>query len=464
MNIDTTIPGRSAEFVDPDVSVALGSAGIIAVVGLFEKGDENTPYFARNANEALDLMGKDPAYPGSKIIPQIFKPDPENNNYGATSAILINAGTRAKASCILVDTTTPDPVTVMTLKVKGGTWGNDLTVTIASGSIAGKKVTIMNGTEILETWDNLADATAVYNKLKSHSSIIEEITAGDLTKTLKDVAASPFSGGSETAEPSTSDLSEALVEIQDESFDILIFTDLLDESYIPSVEQYLQDRFEADNASGTILAMDKDNTVSQARTLTLANDSVFILGLVYQTFIIGNTELNEAETAARYAGYVAGMNVSESPTNRVISDVTGLDKSFKSGSADEYALVDAGVTIFKLKNRKDNKFCVVSAVTTSQETDDSGKKLNEIVTARTLLFVTKYMDVSNWPGVTRSITALSGIANQLKQNLIDEKIVQDLTITLEKSTSDEQVLNLDIAIKVQDVIKHIHKRVKNIVG
>lgn len=465
MKIDTTIPGRSAEMVDPDVAVALGSAGVIAVVGSFEKGDENTPYYARNANEALNLMGKDEDYPGSKIIPLIFKPDAENDNYGATSAILINAGDREGASCILYDTTTdPDPIAVMTLKVKGGVWGNSLTVTVASGSIAGKKVTIMNGTTIIETWDNLADATAVYNKLKDHSSVIETVTASDLTKTLKDVAASPFSGGTETAEPTTSDLSAAILEIQDESFDILIFTDLLDESYIPTVEQYLEDRYEADNASGTIIPMDSDNTVSQARTLALANDSLFILGLIYQTFIIGTTELNEAETAARYAGYVAGMNVSDSPTNKVISDISGLNQTLRSGSSDEYALVDSGVTLFQLKDRKNSKYGIVSAVTTSQETDDTGKKLNEIVTARTLLFVTNYMDVKDWPGATRTIAALGGEAAQRKENLLGDKIVQDMTVTLEQDTSDAQVLNMDIAIKVQDVIKHVHKRVKNIVG
>jgi hypothetical protein len=464
MNIDTTVPGTSSEFVEPDISAALGVAGIVAVVGQFEKGDENTPYYAKNANEALELMGKDPDYPGTSIIPLIFRPDAKNDNYGATSAILINAGTRTGASCTLVDTTVETPVNVMKLDAKGGVWGNSLTVTVAAGSIGGKKVTIMNGTEILETWDNLADATAVYNKIKNYSSVIEKVTALDLTKTLKDVAASPFSGGADPSSVTTSDLTEALVEIQDENFDILVFTDLLDESYIPSVEQYLQDRFEADKASGTIIAMDKDNTVSQARTLALGNDSLFILGLTYQTFIIGTTELNEAETAARYAGYVAGMNVSDSPTNRVISDVTGLNQTFKTRSSDEYALVDAGVTLFKLKNRKNNEYSVVSAITSSQETNDEGKKLNEIVTARTLLFVTNYMDVSNWPGITRTIDALSGLANQYKENLIEEKIVQDMGILLEKSDSDSQVLNMDISIKVQDVVKHVHKRVKNIVG
>lgn len=465
MNIDTTIPGRSAEFVEPDISAAMGTAGVVAIVGVFEKGDENTPYFARNANEALDLVGKDPAYPGSSIIPLIFKPDPDNDNYGATSAILINAGARDAASCVLVDTTSnPSPVTVMTLYAKGGTWANDLTVTIAAGSIAGKKVTIMNGTEVVETWDNLADATAVYNKIKSHSSVIESITVGDLTKTLKDVAASPFAGGTETADPSTSELSEALVEIQNEAYDLLVFTDLLDEAYIPTLQQYLQDRFETDNASGTIIAMDKDNTVAQARTLALANDSLFILGLTYQTFIMGALELNEAETAARYAGYVAGMNVSESPTNKTISDVTGLNQTFQPGSSDEYALADAGVTVFKLKNRKNSKYGILSAVTTSQETDNTGKKLNELVTARTLLFVTNYMDVTEWLGTTRSLEALQAEAAQRKENLLEDKIVQSMDISLEKSTTDSQILNMDISVKVQDVVKHVHKRVKNIVG
>lgn len=465
MNIDTTIPGSSAEFVEPDISADLGTAGIVAVVGVFEKGDENTPYYSRSANEALDKMGKDESYPGSKIIPLIFKPDPENNNYGATRAIFINAGSRTGASCVLQDTTTdPEPLTVMTLQVKAGIWGNDLTITITTGSIVGKKITLMKGTEILETWDNIEDSTAVYNKFKNQSSVIEKVTAGDLTKTLKDVAASPFTGGTETTEPSTSDLTEALVEIQEESFDILVFTDLIEESFIPSVDQYCQDRFDADKASGYVICMNIDNTVTQARTLAMTNDSLFLLGLLYQTFIIGTTELNEAETAARYAGYVAGMNVSESPTNKTISDVTGLNKTFKSGSSEEKALVESGLTLFKLKNRENNKYSVLSAITTSQETDDLGKKINELVTARTLLFVTNYMDVTDYPGATRSVGALIGLATQRKNNLIDDDIVQEMEISLDKSTEESQVLLMDIAVKVQDVVKHVHKRVKNIVG
>lgn len=462
--VDTTIPGTSAELVEVDAAAPLGSAGIIAIVGSFEKGDENTPYYARNANEALELMGDDPDYSGSKIVPLIFKQDPENNNYGATSAILINAGAREGASCALVDTTSPTAVTVMTLHLKGGVWGNSVTATIATGSIAGKKLTLMNGTEVIEIYDNISNATALYNKLRAHSSIIESITVGDLTKTLKDVSASPFAGGTETASPTTSDITAALLEIQNEDFDILVFTDIPEESYIPSIIQYLEDRFDEDNASGTIIPMDSSKTVVQARTLAISVDNMFVLGLIYQTAIIGTEQLNEAETAARYAGYVAGMVVSDSPTNKIISDITGINTNLSTD--EEYALTDAGVTLLKLKNRKDNKYGIISAVTTSQDVDGTGsKKLNEIVTARTLAFVSKYMNVKDWlgrSGSSKSIDALEGKLNNRKQSLLDEDIAQDITIVVSQDISDDQVLIVDIGVKVQDVIKHIHKRVKHI--
>ena len=154
-----------------------------------------------------------------------FTQDPTNNNYGASSAICVRAGATTGASISIMDTTTPTPVEIMKLTLAGGIWGNDLTLTISPGSNSGQKVTIMNGSEILQQWDNCADATAIYNNILARNSIPVEITVGDLTKTPATVTAQAFTGGAEVSEPSASDIDSALATLLNEQFDLLIFTE-----------------------------------------------------------------------------------------------------------------------------------------------------------------------------------------------------------------------------------------------
>jgi len=63
-----------------------------------------------------------------------------------------------------------------------------------------------------------------------------------------------------------------------------------------------------------------------AATLTVVgNTDSDLMSYLYQQYIINGYTLTEAETVARYASFVAGLPVNESPTNKVISDFDGLN-------------------------------------------------------------------------------------------------------------------------------------------
>jgi hypothetical protein len=467
MAIDVTLPGTSAEIVKIPPTTPIGVAGTVAIIGRFEKGDGNTPYYILNPNDGLKQMGDDSNYPGAKIIEMAFKKDPLNNNPGATNAICIKAGESIGASCTLIDTTTDTPVDIMTLQVPGGTWGNDLTATVATGTVSGKKLVIKKGTKVIDTFDNCADAESMYNKILSGSVLKIKVTAHDLTKTLKDVADSPFSSGTEVTNPTTADLTNALNVLLEEDFDIIIFTDVPSDSFYTVIEAYLNTRLENDKFTRTTLPIDSTKTIEQVKTI-LASVNNGLMEFITQTITVGTEELNDAESAARIAGFVAGLPVYESLTNKVISDITALNRTFTKGdsSSEAYVLTDAGCMVLELKSRKDNSYGIVSAVTASHDLGNNGKKTpwSEQHAVRTMCYVCEYLDLKSWlgkTGISKTKTAAEGEINNRISDLMpeDNPIAEDINVVLVSDTENDEITYEDIGVKARGIWKWIHKRI-----
>jgi len=461
--VDTTIPGTSAEIVTVGPNAPIGSAGIICIVGRFEKGNGNTPYYISNANDGLAKMGSNANYPGSKLIELAFKKDIENNNYGAISVIAIKAGESLGATCTLVDTTADTPVDVMELTLSGGTWGNSVTATIASGTNSGKKLTLKKGTTILEVFDNCADAEALFNKLKGYSSIVTKVEAKDLTKTLKDVADSPFSDGTEVADPTTTDISDALTTLMTENFDEIIFTDIPDDSFYASIKAYLDDRVNEDKFTTAVLPIDITKTAAQAKTLVNTINSGLITW-IFQTFTIGTEELDEVQSAAGYAAFIAGLPVYESCTNKILNNIDALNQTFNS--TDTYDLTDSGITVFELKDRQNNKFGVVSAVTGSHTVGDDGKKTawSEQHAVRSLFYVCKQLDMKTYlgnTGISKTKSAIDGEINNRVKTMLEpaNQIAEKIEVTTAFDEGTSKLLNMDIEVVPLGILKHIHKRI-----
>jgi len=462
------IPGLKAKVVQTGVSRPFGTAGTIAIVGNFQKGDANTPYFYNNPSDALNGMGNSPSYSGSNIITYAFKQDLDNNNYGATDCICVRAGATTKATCQLVGAAAAQ--SILLTAVSGGVWANGasngLTVTIGTGTVSGLKLTVLLNGVVIGQYDNCATATDMMNRINADttSPIIASGTPAQLAVLPVAVTASPFTGGTETSTPTTADLTAAMNVISIEDFDILIFTDTPTSSFLPAIKTYLDTKFGIAKGSIAMLALAQANEIP----LTLTNVGTTNSDLIaykYQSYIIDGYELTEAETVARYASFVAGLPVNESPTNKIISDVEGVTPLYNFGPTETgYPLVDGGVTMDKLLNRQNQQYGIVSAVTAIRDVDSTGQKVitSELYASRIRNFAINYFNLDVWlggVGIDTSIEAALGELSNRKDDLVDQKILDDAIISMTPDSMNNQQAYADIELIIPDILKSIIIRV-----
>lgn len=461
--MDTTIPGVSAEIVTPDVARPNGSAGRIALVGIFERGDADTPYFFDNPRDALRVMGKSTSYPGSKMIDYVFKQDDTNNNYGASGLVCVQAGARVKASLQLKDASNANVLLLTALT--GGVWANGeatgLKVTIAAGTVTGKRLILKLNGEVVEDYDNCTN-TELMNKINALSSHISvTATTEELARTLANLSDTSLAGGTDTTSPSNSDIDAALDSLLEENFDILLFTNTPADAYYPTIEAYLNTRLANDKPCISILPIASTKTTSEKITLIGTADNQ-LMSYIAQKFTIGVDTLTDAESAARYAGFVAGLPVNESPTNKRITDIDAISPEFPD---EVYTLTDKGLTCFELKNRETRKYGVVSAVTGSQTVGDDGMKTDasELYAVRCLTYVLNYLNLDDWlgrVGISKTLNAVEGELSNRKQEILSSGIAEELTATPSIDSENDKICNVDISVKPPGILKHIRKRIQ----
>jgi hypothetical protein len=468
--VNTVIPGISAEIVQPDVSRAFGTAGKIAIVGNFERGDSNVPYFFPNALIAQEAMGSNPSYSGSNVIKYAFKQDLQNNNYGATGCVCVKAGTTVKASAVLNDVT---PAIALHITANsGGIWANGATnglkISVAAGSVSGQKFTLKLNDVIVEEYDNCLSATDMMNKINASSRfIIANGSSAELARTIVTVSDTALTDGTETAAEgiTTAMLTTALATIVNEKFDFLIFTDTPDPTYLPSIETYLNNRLALAKPSRGIFPLLSSNSVGTTLTNEATADSLF-MKYVYQPIDVDGNTLTQAESVARIASFNAGMPVNESMTNKIISDITGLSTEFNFGPTDTgYALVDGGVMMLKLISRENRTYGIVSDVTGIRDVEDLGQKVitSEGYVVGILCAVVNYFDMTDWlgqTGIATSIESAQGELENRKEDLVTNNIVKDIIINLVENSTNSRAVYADLEIIIPGIVKHIDIRVK----
>jgi hypothetical protein len=459
MTYDTTIPGMSAETVPSAGSGQATGDGVVVVVGRFEKGDGNTPYFIKSPGQAKDVLGIDADYPGYGVIEMLFKKDTANQSDGASSVIAIKAGASVGASTDVIDTTPETPVVIGTITALGGVWGNSLKLTVAAGTTTGNKFTIKNGTVTVYEWDNLTP-TQLMAKINSTPDLI--FTENDLTKTPKVVADQVFEDGTEEADPTYSDLLTALEAIDEEDFDHIVFTDVLDDAGYAVIKAYQLARLNTAKPTGATICSDDTKTESQKITLAAAIDNPY-MNLLPETYtLIGGQELTEAETAALYAGFLVGLAPNVSPTNKLLSNVVGVSSSYNAES--RYNLTKAGYTCLKLANRQQGTYKVVSAVTASKAEDAYGNitAWGEQHGVQSLIYVmNRLREIQSRIGSTGysdSKEAVDGDIENLKDKLIPD-VIADLNVPTSYDETNHAVLIGDVDLKVKGILKWIHLNV-----
>jgi|GEM_PF-3270712 len=462
------IPGSSAQIVKGDVSRTFGTAGRVCIIGNFERGDANKPYFFKSASDALQGMGASASYSGTNIIVYTFKQDLENENYGATDCICVKTGTTVKASATLLDASSA--VGLHVTAVSGGPWANGasggLKISIGAGTISGQKVTIKLNDVIVDQIDNCANTTDIMNKINaSDNYLVASGTSTELARTLATVTDTALAGGTETASPTTTDITNALATVLNESFDYLILTDTVDPTYLPTLKAWLDSKFALATPAIGAFALAESNNVATTLTNvgTTDSDNMFYF---YQKGNVDNDSLSESEFVARMVAYEAGLAVNESSTNKKILDVTSITPTFKFGATDDgYALVNGGVTLLKLMTHENNDYGIVSSVTAIRDVDDQGKKVptSELYATKIRNFCIKYLNLDDWKGrvgISTSIESALGELENRKQDLINQNIVKDIPVAITPDTQNSEIANVDFEFIIPGILKAINYRIK----
>ena len=240
---------------------------------------------------------------------------------------------------------------------------NKKTQLINANGQAGK-VAVVGAFDTLETTPKLFTSVgeaqeefgtdATYNGCK----VIDKLFKG--ANSLLCVNITTESGGTRSKTMTTANLTAALAKIKGEDFDILFIAEVLTDTFIPIITEFLDETYEMKYPSGFIAAINGANTAANVALAALAGEHCY--GLITQQLTVLGTELDLLSSAAYYCGIIAGLNVGNSMTMKQVEGVTAItpEYSFETGGEGK-TLLEAGITTFKCQDRATNTYVVVNS-------------------------------------------------------------------------------------------------------
>jgi hypothetical protein len=135
------------------------SRGIVAVLGEWARGGE--PKKPRAFTSGLGFAQVYPARDATILSKLLFAPskDAERIPNGAQSAVMIRVNPATRAQLELLDSTATVAATVQA--ADWGVYGNEIQVTVASGTVSGKKVTVVDADGVTWVKDNVGAQNAL---------------------------------------------------------------------------------------------------------------------------------------------------------------------------------------------------------------------------------------------------------------------------------------------------------------
>lgn len=446
------------ETVEEEISQPSGLSGIVLAIGNFEKADANTPYLITNSRNIPDTIGNDTYYSGSKILTQLFAKDEEQENYGASAVIALQVGERTRASSS-VDV---EGATLKAETLSGGKWGNGLKLTLAEGSDTGFLFILSD-----------SKGKALFNiNNKSLDNIIKQVNGSKMhislslvdkpTATFVEVTNQAFAGGSETTSSFTvENLYTVLNYLNKDKFNILVFTEQLQDTLFNVVKEYVEERYTKGKQSIALLPLNstgskeaKISTVESARS--------------GRVFYIGQTinDLNESETCARIAGAIAGLQVNDSLSEYILHDIDSVHPVLSETDIED--LTAAGIICLELENSFSGNYKVYSSVSSCIDVGENGELVpeSELHAVRSADYCfDKLNDVEEKylakTGVKKSKDSLKSALDQKASDLVDqEKVVEDIELSLDIDPKNLKKLIKDRTVKVFGILEKIHNRDK----
>jgi tail sheath protein len=444
----------TAEHKQEETSSAIGMAGTVAAIGNFERADAFAIIVANGLAEAQIKLGSDPTYAGSNALQYIFKPDTVNNKPGASKLLAIQPGERKKATLTLKF---KDQEMVLEA-VSGGKWGNNIKISSTEGTNRDYQFIYDIG-GVKKGYDNKTPAE-IMDKINSSNSYLTAKLVDKQSSTFEETLNEPLTGGEESDSLTINDYIEALEFIIKEDVDILIFTDILDDSFKPIVSEYLEDKKTKNNRSISLASITPNDTIDDKINIvdTARSSDAYYLN---QNIQVNDTELGESESVARTAGIIAGTPVTQSLSKQTIGDIQKVDPILTDKEIDD--LTDKGIMCFELINRENNEYGIYSAVSSCIDTNENGKKVpeSEFHAVRAEIYVEKYFDkkireVQGKTGKALSLLSLNSLLSQAVAELITNNIVISLTAEASEDPEDSEKFLINYNGVLNGIVNRIH--------
>ena len=170
-------------------------------------------------------------------------------------------------------------------------------------------------------------------------------------------------GDNKTAnkELTTAKLTSALSKIKGEDFDILFVAENITDAFMPIITAFCDECFKIKMPIGYGASLTGATAEANVTTAGLAGEHCYALN-TQQLGINGNDPVSVLLSTAYYVGLIAGMNVGNTMTMKVVDGVTSVspELTFETGS-DGTKLLEAGITCFKCQDRNSGRYVVVNS-------------------------------------------------------------------------------------------------------
>ena len=134
------------------------------------------------------------------------------------------------------------------------------------------------------------------------------------------VNVSTKSGGTWTKTVDATNLAAALTSIKGEDWDLLFVAAPITDAFATLIDQYLEACFSAKYPAGFVGALTGATDAANITTAGNAGDQCY--GLITQQLTVNGVELSVLNSAAYYAGLIAGMKVGNTMTMKTVPGVT----------------------------------------------------------------------------------------------------------------------------------------------
>ena len=250
------------------------------------------------------------------------------------------------------------------------------------------------------------------------------------------VNVSTESSGTWTKTLDATNLASSLAKIKGEDWDILFVCAPLSDTFLPIIDAYLESTFSMKYPAGFIGCLTGGSDAANVTSAGLAGEHCY--GLTTQQFTVAGTQLSVLNSAAYYAGLIAGMTVGNTMTMKTIPDVTAVSPEYSYETAGSgKILLEAGITTVKCADRNASRYIVVN----SEQPNGLDLYINRVRD-----YVVKELSLHEFLGERNNTATLAEIQHEVdrvkKECTTSLDLLNDIKYTISKVSSDKVEINI----------------------